>query len=525
MEELLLPAFGEEDFLETRTNENTHVIIISNVDEMVFPKYYAYFEKNELTNKEYRDIQNNKYASFTNGSETVFMNYFGNLGELSIVTEKNSNYFDFSDNMREERVQPQITQVHLEDFGLSEVVRLSDGRFIIFDGGWNFEPDINRLMAVLKDSSVHKKPIIAAWILTHPHCDHYHAFIGFVGKYANDVIIEKVMLNFPKNDDTEHFPELGVKFRARYDKYKPADCEMNVIAKLWNILDSLGTEVYIPHTGQRYVIGDAVCDVLSCMDDTVFFSNEINTTSLVIRMQLAGQVILWTADASFSHARLAERYGKYLKSNILQVPHHGFQCGTPEGEIAGYEYIRPNVCLLEASDAVTYTIYGTFRKGTEYLMRKADVSEIITGDETRTVTLPYTPPKYSKYEIDKKYKEGRENNGARTWIFSDLNTAIEEDFVFSMVNMTACVATVKIELFFECEWQSIKHITLKFNGYKRVNIKNSEDVDTDAVYFNWETLKSNGLPKNSDFAVRFVSDIPIVVSHKNHKEVYKTVLS
>ena len=89
---------------------------------------------------------------------------------------------------------------------------------------------------------------------------------------------------------------------------------------------------------------------------------------------------------------------------------------------------------------------------------------------------------------------------------------------------TSPTATIKIELFFEKKWAAIKHITTQIGGhkYKKICIKDENDVDTDAVYFNWETLKYNGLPENSDFAVRFISDIPVIITNKNKKEAYKT---
>ena len=117
-----------------------------------------------------------------------------------------TSYFSYTDRFRGDMMAPQITQVHLEDFGLSYVIRLSDGRFIIFDGGWNFEPDRNRLFECLKAGSPDEKPVIAAWILTHPHGDHYLCFLGFMEQYGDQVVIEKFLFNFPEFDDIEHTP-------------------------------------------------------------------------------------------------------------------------------------------------------------------------------------------------------------------------------------------------------------------------------------------------------------------------------
>ena len=186
MANLILPAFGENVISDIKTNETARAVIIGDVDADVFDKYCKYFKDNGFCERENRMLADNLFASFCLDGVGVFMTYYVNIGELNIITEDDCKYFDFADVVREKTVTPQITQVHLEDHGLSEVVRLSDGRFIVFDGGWMFEPDIDRLMETLKSGSVYEKPVIATWVLTHPHIDHYHAFMGFMDKYADD---------------------------------------------------------------------------------------------------------------------------------------------------------------------------------------------------------------------------------------------------------------------------------------------------------------------------------------------------
>lgn len=63
---------------------------------------------------------------------------------------------------------------------MSYVIRLTDGRFIVIDGGREFEPDSERLYQCLKNGSSGQNPVIAAWIMTHPHSDHFHCFIEFM---------------------------------------------------------------------------------------------------------------------------------------------------------------------------------------------------------------------------------------------------------------------------------------------------------------------------------------------------------
>ena len=160
MANLILPAFGENVISDIKTNETARAVIIGDVDESVFEKYCTYFKNNGFFEKENRKLADNLFASFYADGVGVFMTYYVNIGELNIITEEECKYFDYTDTVREKSVTPQITQVHLEDFGLSEVVRLSDGRFIVFDGGWMFEPDIDRLMQALNSGWFTKNPLL-----------------------------------------------------------------------------------------------------------------------------------------------------------------------------------------------------------------------------------------------------------------------------------------------------------------------------------------------------------------------------
>ena len=137
MKNLVLPAFGENVISDIKTNETARAVIIGDVDADIFERYRKYFIDNGFFEKENRKLADNLFASFYADGVGVFMTYYVNIGELNIITEEECKYFDYTDTVREKSVTPQITQVHLEDFGLSEVVRLSDGRFIVLTAaGW-----------------------------------------------------------------------------------------------------------------------------------------------------------------------------------------------------------------------------------------------------------------------------------------------------------------------------------------------------------------------------------------------------
>ena len=510
MAKIIIPAFGETVYADNRENDSSRVFVISKAEDDLFNAYWDLFVKNGYAQKEYFKRDTHWYASFVDGDCAFFMNYYSQLKELMIVRDEKSIYHSYQDVAGKPIVEPQITQVELLLYGCSYVIRLSDGRFIVIDGGYNYEEESEKLFQCLVDGSPFKKPIIASWIITHPHSDHFHGILEFLPKYSDRVDIQRFMLNFPNADDTEHYPELVPATKA-----PDAPLRYTQIDRLFELIEQSGAPLYTLHTGQQYQIGDAKCEILSCMDDTIHRSKHINATSVIVRMELGGQVILWASDAAFSTTKIAKKHGTYLKSDILQIPHHGFGSGSPEGEICGYELIRPEVCLFPTHETTGFVSCSTFRRAPKHIMMMPCVKEFITGATQRTITLPYKAPDCKRRELDEKIRRGECSNGARTWVFSDLNSSCPEDFEFSILNMTHLETKIWIELFFDGRPQAIRGIltTVPQLTLRRINVT-SDDVDHDAVKHNSFTIKNRGIPENAPFGIRFTSELPIVVTSK-----------
>lgn len=484
-----------------------------------FQRNCAFLEDRGFT-AEARDAADGRcFRAYRRGQDGAFLNYYPATGEITAVFEENSPYFSFDDTPRQYGIPPQITQVHLEDFGMSYVIRLSDGRFIVIDGGRELIPDADRLMVCLQEGTPGEKPVVAAWIFTHPHSDHFYCFFPFLERHREKVEIQRIFLNFPEADALEYYPKIVAP------RYREMGLTENpYMIRLQETLRDLDAPVYYPHTGQIYRIGDATLEILASMDDTIGLSTNINASSLVIRMELGEQITLWATDASFEAARLPERYGNYLKADILQVPHHGFGIGTPAANIAGYQLIAPQVCLLPVSDFNAFSAFCAFKVCTQYLMTRCDVKEMITGENTRTLTLPYTPNLLGAELLRNQYFAGQENAGARTWFFTELNTENPADFVFTVLNGTHVNAEIYIDLFFENGVKTIRFIkaTVLPLGIRRICIIDANDVERDAVYSNPWSIEINEIPTAAPFAVRFMSNIPVVISHKDHRESYHT---
>ena len=86
-------------------------------------------------------------------------------------------------------------------------------------------------------------------------------------------------------------------------------------------------------TGEIIQIGDVTVEVLCTPDvlekiNAVELNNDSNNASIVTRLNVDGLKILMPGDASLLAWRyMTDTYGDALKSDILQVPHHGANHG------------------------------------------------------------------------------------------------------------------------------------------------------------------------------------------------------
>ncbi|MBR4863925.1 MAG: hypothetical protein IKU07_05050 [Oscillospiraceae bacterium] len=523
MTKLQFPAFGETAYFDDKESKDTRVIIIENAEISKLDDYCRLLEDHGYTQMQKETLPHRIYCSYKKKQEGIFLNYFAGTKQLQIVTEKKCNYFDYRDTALGVCTTARLTQIHLSDYGLSDVIRLQDGRLIIIDGANVYEKDIENLFTRMKADSPYEKPIIAAWIMTHPHSDHYNCFIPFDLKYGDQVEIQKMFYNFPQHNDTKHYPKLAKDGKAFSNWYGKELTGCDVLLMFREKVAEMGLPVYTPHTGQSYRIGEALVQFYGTMDDTIHRSQNINATSLMFTIELAGQRIFFGGDGSFSDAKLAERFDEELKSDILQVPHHGFGCGSAEGQIKGYRLIDPRICVLPVEKPLAYGSFTTYREGTQYLMTQMNVEEMITGEKEQVLDLPYSPAPNGVYQLQQRYLEGRDNTGARTWVFMDLDTAKESDFTFSILNSTYIPADISVEIFLENVQRRVirRKIAGPRLGVFRVNClvteaEDPENLDMAAL------MEQLGIPGDTHFAIRFISNIPVVIAHTEHQPAYRS---
>lgn len=222
--------------------------------------------------------------TFIKDNHIVYLSYTPYEQCIRQISKENAVPYNKENLSVRNIVTPLLTQVQNKfvsvDCGMSYVIRVCDGRFVLIDGGFGECGEAEHLWDVLMSQyEGDDKPVIAAWFITHPHCDHFGTFVKFMDKYGEKVRVESILYNWAAESMSS--PASGLHDLTEFNRIIEA-CRDTV-------------KIITPRTGQKYIFADAVFDILFVCEDLYPEKiPNINNTSLVMRMELAGRRVLWT---------------------------------------------------------------------------------------------------------------------------------------------------------------------------------------------------------------------------------------
>lgn len=177
--------------------------------------------------------------------------------------------------------------VHFLDVGQGDAaIVIADEAVMMIDGGDAKHSSL--IYTYLRDTL--KIDNIDVMIATHPHADHAGGLSAALNACTVGVI---------------YTPEIA------YD------------TKTWNNVlryaEAQGTPVIIPMPGDEFDLGGATVEILG----PVWFSNDTNNLSLVLRVTYGEMKFLFTGDAEWDEEHDLVDAGVDLRADVLKVPHHG----------------------------------------------------------------------------------------------------------------------------------------------------------------------------------------------------------
>ena len=361
-------------------------------DETTLEAYEAYCKKLiDAGFKLYMEntIADNVHRAYTSKDGLIYVYYVPVEKSVRIISCPDGKYnlpeytTPESVHAYEKIAESSITQMSLSyaagNFGLCHIITLEDGSFIVYDGGGNSNNDYIQLYNTLKSLNKRSdgKIVIAAWILTHEHWDHYTNFSTFCKNYSSKIKLEGMYCNTPSGT-------------FAYNGYNPNYYMNSDFANLSGTLG--GVKKYIVHTGMKFYIRNACVEIIYTQEDLhptkLYFFND---STMVSRVTIAGQTITYLGDVRWEGSDImSDRYKNELKCDIVQVSHHGYDGGTEEI----YRYLNPETCLWPTSaenfaNMSSGKTSNNYLKVDTYILKTLKVPVNIYAEPTATINLPF----------------------------------------------------------------------------------------------------------------------------------------
>lgn len=196
---------------------------------------------------------------------------------------------------------------------------------IVVDGGWSEDAPYVRQVIETQGGKVD------AWILTHPHQDHIGAF-----------------------SEIYRDPQ-GIKIKDIYtaEMASPEACKKRAS---WDSVDAYNDflELKVPdlnyvHAGDVLNLCGLEVNIFSAYGDYVeeLSKDYLNDGSIMFQVEGKKESFLFCADVGKSVSDyLVQKWGENLKSDYLQMGHHGF--GGPKDDF--YRLVQPRMAFFDAPD-------------------------------------------------------------------------------------------------------------------------------------------------------------------------------
>lgn len=348
--------------------DDTTMLLAKNTNLSTFNEYCETLESSGYEQYSKRDnVNGNYFRTYVKGTMALTVYYTASSKAARIISGPLSDIptkdVDRTPETNKNPTVTLLTQGASAGSGLGMIFHLPNGKFFIYDGGNEIGDNVYEK---LKELAKGEEIIIAAWVISHPHPDHEDAFDAFLKKHANDVRIENVMYNFVKCSD----------------KYGTSETIKPIIEKYV----TRKTNVIKPHSGQIYEFGSSSIEIIHTAED--FLPNEIsdvNYSTMVVRFTVAGQTTMALGDVLDKVSEvICANYGSYLKSDMVQLAHHGSWPGTKPL----YTNIDAPILFWPSckSNAKTRYIEQSNAALIEAMAKAKDV--YLAGEGTITLSLP-----------------------------------------------------------------------------------------------------------------------------------------
>ncbi len=304
----------------------SYYYVANEKTENDFLSLLAHYKSNSYIQYSNYSVEGNVFITLTNDKSFAHIGFIPSKKQVTLVESKNAGN-KLPETITDESLDIQsVTQIKsTHENGMGYIITLTDLSFIIIDGGYaDCAKELNTQLNILSRG---QKIIIRSWILSHSHSDHYPCFSKFASEYGKTVTLECVMFGLPSMQDAS-------------DKWLHSS--IRTFIKMFDGGDSIPTTIL--HTGMSFSYGKVKLNVLLAAETTYFDGKpaNFNESSSVVRIESQKGSAIFLADIPIlGSTYLMDIYGNSLKSDIVQVSHHGVE----DAPIELYKKIQASVLL------------------------------------------------------------------------------------------------------------------------------------------------------------------------------------
>lgn len=332
------PAYdgkGTEEVIDSFSAYGSYYVLEHDADETDYADYCNKLVAFGFTLYASKTSNGNRFATYTDGENIVNVSYIRYKDVDRYVTREVSYVAIAVDSVRNsalpckcEAYQKITTvQVSMMNVLLSFVVRLEDGRFLIIDGG--LKPAADRIYDALCSQNVRDgKPVVAAWMFSHPHCDHVDGFIHFLEAYGDAVEIQSVIHNFPGESTY-----VGKNY-MEYHMQRVSDSITKVCMDIKRLMNEKkpDAKLIVAHAGQAFEYPGVKLEVLMTSEN--LYKKQMfdsNMSSVVYMLTMPTGKLLALGDAVEGAAKILRKiYEKDLQCDAVILAHHAVNGGDEE---------------------------------------------------------------------------------------------------------------------------------------------------------------------------------------------------
>ena len=366
----VLPTFDGASFSGTyETDLACDEIILENVTLDSYNAYIAKLEAAGYTKYTGSDFSGNVFTTLYNKDLTLNVGFYKPFKECRIIMEPFSEETLIgleSDNNRPDITTTQITMLGCEyqksdgsyvGNGLSLLMRLSDGSFVIVDGAhsgnssWWANNLINAIEEQAKDYAKGKDIRIAAWFVSHCHGDH-NGMLNAQAALFKKFTVERVIANFMT--DAERTKSISA-YSGNWSSTEGSGDDSTRKAAA-----TMGADFIVPHVGQRFFFGNTVFEILYTVESYgPQLVNALNTSTILVRAITTdaatgkSSTTMIMGDVTGPAMAICNKmYGADMRSEVVQVAHHGYTTwGNDSAMATAYRHMAPEIVLWPQGSA------------------------------------------------------------------------------------------------------------------------------------------------------------------------------